>query len=86
MPTRNVVLTDHQDKIIETHGPEMAGSRAGDDIAPGVRTLHVARHGRPGRHLLLYRAGGEQIIEIGHILHDRMDLPRHSPFSDEKGE
>ncbi|MGJ5181545.1 hypothetical protein ACQR16_32745 [Bradyrhizobium oligotrophicum] len=52
---------------------------------PGVRTLHVARLGRPGRQLLLYRVGGPQIIEIGRILHDRMDLRRHPPFSEEKG-
>jgi plasmid stabilization system protein ParE len=90
MPTRNVALTGHQDKIIETlvqsgrsRGGRVARVRLG---APGVRTRHVARHGRAGRHLLLYRARGEQIIEIGRVLHDRMYLSRHSPFSEEKGE
>ncbi|WP_315811442.1 type II toxin-antitoxin system RelE/ParE family toxin [Bradyrhizobium sp. SZCCHNR2028] len=68
------------------YGPDVAGSRARDEIMHGVRTLHVARHGRAGRHLLLYRVGGRGIIEIGRILHDRMDLPRHSPFPSEKGE
>ncbi|XUM20605.1 type II toxin-antitoxin system RelE/ParE family toxin [Bradyrhizobium oligotrophicum S58] len=67
-------------------GPDVVGSKARDDIAPGVRTLHVARNGRHGRHLLLYRVGSGQIIEIGRILHDRMDLLRHSPFPEEKGE
>ncbi|WP_244422115.1 type II toxin-antitoxin system RelE/ParE family toxin [Bradyrhizobium sp. ORS 285] len=68
------------------NGPDVAGSRARDDIMPGVRTLHVARRGRAGRHLLLYRMSGPGVIEIGRILHDRMDLPRHSPFPSEKGE
>jgi toxin ParE1/3/4 len=42
--------------------------------------LHVARRGRRGRHFLLYRAAEGQIIEIGRILHDQMDLQRHFPF------
>ena len=62
-------------------GPDVAGSRARDDIMAGLRTLHVARHGRRGRHFLLYRAVEDEIIEIGRILHDQMDLPRHSPYS-----
>jgi len=62
-------------------GPEISGSKARDDILPGVRTLHVARHGRRGRHLLLYRVGRGPVIEIGRILHDSMDLQRHVPFS-----
>jgi len=45
----------------------------------GLRTLHVARHGRRGRYFLLYRAVEGRIIEIGRILQDRMDLPRHLP-------
>ena len=33
-------------------GPDVAGSKARDEIMPGLRTLHVARHGRRGRHFL----------------------------------
>src|ERR1700730_7807062 len=33
-------------------GPDVAGCRAGNVIVPGLRTLHVARHGRRGRHFL----------------------------------
>ena len=55
------------------NGPDVPGSRARDEIMSGVRTLHVARHGRRGRHLLVYRA-------IGRTLHDQMDLQRHLPF------
>ncbi len=67
-------------------GPDVAGSRPRNEIMPGVRTLHISRHSRAGRHLLIYRVGGPGVIEIGRILHDRMDLPRHSPFPSGKGE
>jgi toxin ParE1/3/4 len=69
------------------NGPDVAGSKARDEIMPGLRTLHVARHGRRGRHFLLYRIVKGRIIEIGRILHDQMDLQRHLPFpTDEHGE
>lgn len=58
-------------------GPEPLGSKRRDEIALGSRTLHVARHGRRGRHFLLYRVAGENVIEIGRILHDAMELKQH---------
>jgi toxin ParE1/3/4 len=64
-------------------GPEVAGSRARDEIRRGLRTLHVARHGRRGSHFLLYRAAPGRTIEIIRILHDRMDLSRQLPLADE---
>jgi toxin ParE1/3/4 len=68
-------------------GPDVAGSKIRDEIMRGLRSLLVARHGRRGRHLLLYRVARKRIIEIGRILHDRMDLQRQLPFaSDESGE
>jgi toxin ParE1/3/4 len=69
-----------------TKGPHVSGSRARDDIMPGLRTLHVARHGRRGRHFLLYRIVEDGIIEIGRILHDQMDLQRHLPPSPEESD
>jgi toxin ParE1/3/4 len=66
-------------------GPDVAGAKERDDILPGLHTLHVARHGRRGRHLLLYRIG-DRTIEIARILHDSMDLRRHVPVSSEDGE
>jgi len=60
-------------------GPDIAGSKARDEIAPGLRTLHVARRRRRGRHFLMYRAAPERTVEIVRILHDRMDLQRHIP-------
>jgi toxin ParE1/3/4 len=60
-------------------GPDVPGSRVRDEIGRGLRTLHVARHGRRGRHLLLYRAVAGPTIEIARILHDSMDLQRRLP-------
>jgi toxin ParE1/3/4 len=56
-------------------GPDVAGSKSRDEIMPGLRTLHVARHGRRGSHLLMYRTAAKSTIEIVRILHDR-DLQR----------
>jgi toxin ParE1/3/4 len=61
-------------------GPDVPGSKARDEIMRGIRALHISRRGRRGRHFLLYRVVDGQIIEIGRILHDRMDPQRHPPF------
>jgi toxin ParE1/3/4 len=58
-------------------GPDVAGSSARDGIVPGLRTLHVARHGRRGRHFLMYRVAAERTIEVARSLDDRMDLQQH---------
>jgi len=58
-------------------GPMLAGSFERGDIGPAMRTLHVARAGRRGSHLLLYRAAGDNQIDILRILHERMDPARH---------
>jgi toxin ParE1/3/4 len=63
-------------------GPDVAGSRIRNEVMPGLRTLHVARGGRRGRHLLLYRALQGRTIEIGRVLHDSMDIERHLPLSE----
>ena len=60
-------------------GPDAAGSKARDEVMPGLRTLHVARRGRRGSHFLMYRVASNSTIEIVRILHDRMDLQRHVP-------
>jgi len=65
-------------------GPVIAGARLRNDILTGAYTLHVARHGRRGRHLLLYRVVGDRMIEIARILHDSMDLRRHATDLDEE--
>jgi len=61
-------------------GPAVPGTTPRDDIAPGLRSLHVARSGRKGRHIIIFRARGSDktaVIEVLRILHDAMDLPRH---------
>jgi toxin ParE1/3/4 len=60
-------------------GPDILGSIARDEIMPGLRTLHVARRSRRGRHFIMYRAATGRVIEILRILHDAMDLARHLP-------
>src|SRR5271166_1360004 len=45
-------------------GPDVAGSKTRDEIMPGLRTLHVAWHGRRGSHFLIYRAAPWSTIEI----------------------
>jgi toxin ParE1/3/4 len=64
-------------------GPSPLGWKLRDDVAPGLRILHVARQGRRGRHILLYRARGDGIIEIVRILHDAMDIERHGSSKEE---
>lgn len=66
------------------NGPGVAGSKARDEIIKGLHTLHVARHGRRGRHFLLYRVAPGRVIEIVRVLHDKMDLQRHLPSADNK--
>jgi toxin ParE1/3/4 len=60
-------------------GPDVPGSIARDEIRPHLRSLHVARRGHRGRHLILYRSGHGRLIEVIRILHDAMDLARHIP-------
>ena len=63
-----------------TAGPHLAGSRRRDEIVGGLFTLHVARGGRKGRHLVLYRvgdSGARSTIDVLRLLHDSMDLVRH---------
>jgi toxin ParE1/3/4 len=60
-------------------GADILGSVARDEILPNLRTLHVARKGRRGRHFILYRASQGDVIDVIRILHDQMDLARHIP-------
>ncbi len=57
-------------------GPDILGAKPREDIQPGIRTFHVARQGRTGRHFVVFRAAGSH-IDILRLLHDSMDLPRH---------
>jgi toxin ParE1/3/4 len=68
-------------------GPATTGVKARPEIAADIRTLHVTRQGRKGRHFVLFRAisvDGQNFIDVLRLLHDSMDLKRHSP-ADEAG-
>lgn len=61
-------------------GPAVAGARRREDIAKGILVLHVARGGRKGGHVVVYRVGAPEkppVIDVLRVLHDAMDLPRH---------
>lgn len=61
-----------------TEGPLLLDLRWRPELGNGVATLHVARLGRKGRHLLVLRVHDrERVIEVLRILHDSMDLARH---------
>jgi toxin ParE1/3/4 len=68
-------------------GPATIGVKARPEIGTDIRTLHVARQGRKGRHFVLFRAtsvNGQDVIDVLRLLHDSVDLKRHSP-ADEAG-
>jgi toxin ParE1/3/4 len=63
-------------------GPNLIGVRTIDNTAKGLRALHVARHGRKGRHLVVFRVAGSAKspwIEVLRVLHDAMALAHHLP-------
>jgi toxin ParE1/3/4 len=65
-------------------GPEQLGAKARDDIGPGIRTLHMARQGRSGRHFVLFSEAKDQCIDVLRLLHDSMDLARHIPPANDR--
>ena len=69
-----------------TRGPIKSGTTPRNDIGRGIYALHVARHGRKGRHFVVFRVGrdpGGETIDVLRLLHDAMDLPRHVPAEGE---
>ncbi|MFW3894882.1 type II toxin-antitoxin system RelE/ParE family toxin [Pseudomonas putida] len=67
--------------------PERAGSIAREEIAAGLRSLHLiycrrqARVLKP-RHILFYRTTHDQIIEVARVLHEAMELASHMRHDD----
>ena len=59
--------------------PLGAATRARNELAPGLRSLHMRRAGQPGRHLLIYRVAEPDIVVVLRLLHDAMDIARHLP-------
>ena len=87
-----LVLTALSDIASE---PKRIGSLARPELGENVRSYHLrhsrerarTKHGivmRP-RHLLLYRVSRADLIGIGRVLHDAMEIGRHLPtdFGDE---
>ncbi len=63
-----------------TGGPDIPGAQRRDEIRRGLRSIHVARGGRRGRHFVIFRSSNEegiQAIEVLRLLHDAMDIGRH---------
>jgi len=61
-------------------GPLHPNIRHRGDIAPGLMTLHVARAGSKGRHLIVFRVAqgtDRPTLDILRILPDSMNLPHH---------
>ncbi|MEW5727238.1 MAG: type II toxin-antitoxin system RelE/ParE family toxin [Pseudomonadota bacterium] len=67
-------------------GPDTVGVKVRDDLGEGMFILPVARSGKRGRHLIVFRTAPDRntkTLQILRILHDAMDLPRHVSFNDE---
>lgn len=62
-------------------GPNLIGVKERNEIAKGLLSIHVARHGRRGRHFVMFRVVDEsaRVLEVLRLLHDAMDFPRHIP-------
>lgn len=69
--------------------PSRAGTSLRPEIADEVRTYHL-RHSRERarsenglvknpRHLLLYRVLNDDLVGVGRVLHDSMEIERHLP-------
>lgn len=67
-------ILDTIDELTASKSP--ARSLARDEIAKGMRTLHMRKRGRRGRHFLLYSETAEE-VKIQRVLHDNMELSRH---------
>ncbi len=69
--------------------PDRVGSHARGEIASAARTYHLwhsrnrvepaGDRVRQPRHFLLYRTGNDGRVEIGRVLHERVDLAQHLP-------
>ncbi|MQG92622.1 type II toxin-antitoxin system RelE/ParE family toxin [Pseudomonas sp. MN1F] len=84
------VRNRYQDLLQETfialaEQPTPVGSKMRDELSPGLRSLHLSFNvlemtdGRmiSPRHIVFYRAGMEQTVEILRVLHDAMEVAQH---------
>jgi toxin ParE1/3/4 len=59
------------------NGPDVIGARARDELGQDIRTLHVARQGKKGRHFVVFRKSSPSFVDVLRVLHDSMDLQHH---------
>jgi toxin ParE1/3/4 len=81
-PARVDAATLNQASEDPAGGPNLIGAKSIDHTAKGLRALHVARHGRRGRHLVVFRVAGpakSPWIEVLRVLHDAMAPAQHLP-------
>ncbi|MCI1021505.1 type II toxin-antitoxin system RelE/ParE family toxin [Pseudomonas putida] len=65
--------------------PTPLGSKKRDELSPGLRSLHLSFNvqqmpdGRmiSPRHIVFYRTGTDQVVEILRVLHDAMEVAQH---------
>ncbi|HEX7338688.1 MAG TPA: type II toxin-antitoxin system RelE/ParE family toxin [Rhodanobacteraceae bacterium] len=64
--------------LVEDDTLASASARPRDDILSGIHLLDVARPGRKGRHIIIFRIDtATNRIDVLRILHDSMDVARH---------
>lgn len=65
--------------------PKHQNSTIRNELSPGVRSLHLSFHVlemsdgrriRP-RHIVFYRTGADQVVEILRVLHDAMEIAQN---------
>ena len=57
--------------------PTGVRSKSREDLRKGMHTLHIGRRGKRARHLLVYRIGQDDVIDVLRLLYDGMELERH---------
>jgi toxin ParE1/3/4 len=67
-------ILDTIDELTVSESPTRSLAR--DEIEKGLRTLHMRKRGRGGRHFLLYSETADE-VRIQRVLHDSMELSRH---------
>jgi toxin ParE1/3/4 len=61
-------------------GPEAVRAKSRNEILAGLFSVHIARGGRKGRHLILFRVDRTRmLIDVLRLLHDSMDFAQHLP-------
>jgi toxin ParE1/3/4 len=63
------------ERIVEN--PLRVESRVTAGLKQGMRVLHIGRRGKKARHLFVHRIRPDNVIHVGRLLYDAMDLPRH---------